>query len=71
MEATKAVILARVSSKEQEEGYSIEAQKHRLQDYCKRKKLEVVKVFEIVESSTRGDRSKTLQRADCDCCRQG
>jgi DNA invertase Pin-like site-specific DNA recombinase len=47
--------------KEQEEGYSIEAQKHRLHDYCKRKKLQVLKVFEIVESSTRGDRSKFME----------
>ena len=61
MEATKAVILARVSSKEQEEGHSIDAQKHRLQEYCKRKKLQVIKVFEIVESSTRGDRSKFME----------
>lgn len=61
MEARKAIILARVSSKEQEEGYSIEAQKHRLHDYCKRKKLEVIKVCEIVESSTRGDRSKFME----------
>ncbi|MGX6960238.1 MAG: recombinase family protein [Rickettsia endosymbiont of Pentastiridius leporinus] len=56
--ATKAVILARVSSREQEEGYSIDAQKHRLQEYCKHKKLEVIKVFEIVESSSRGDRKQ-------------
>ncbi len=58
MEAKKAVILARVSSKEQEDGYSIDAQKHRLQEYCKRKNLTVLKVFEIVESSTKGDRKR-------------
>jgi site-specific DNA recombinase len=54
--ATKAVILTRVSSKEQEEGYSIEAQKHRLQLYCERRGLNVLKTFELVESSTQGDR---------------
>lgn len=32
--AKQAVILARVSSKEQEDGYSIDAQKYRLQEYC-------------------------------------
>ena len=58
MEAKKAVILARVSSKEQEDGYSIDAQKHRLQEYCKRKNLSVIKIFEIVESSTKGDRKR-------------
>ena len=52
----KAIILARVSTKEQEEGYSIAAQKHRLQQYCERKRLDVIQTFEVVESSTQGDR---------------
>lgn len=59
--ATKAVILARVSSREQEEGYSIDAQKHRLQIYCQRRGLEVIRVFEITESTTRGDRAKFME----------
>jgi DNA invertase Pin-like site-specific DNA recombinase len=59
--ASKAVILTRVSSKEQEDGHSIEAQKHRLQVYCQRRGLEVIRVFEITESSTRGDRTKFLE----------
>ncbi|MVM32436.1 recombinase family protein [Spirosoma sp. HMF4905] len=58
--ATKAVILTRVSSKEQEEGYSIEAQKHRLQLYCERRSLTVLKIFELVESSTQGDRKQFM-----------
>jgi len=61
MEAKKAVILARVSSKEQEDGHSIDAQKHRLQEYCLRKGLQVLRVFEIVESSTRGDRKQFME----------
>ena len=61
MEAKKAVILARVSSKEQEDGHSIDAQKHRLQEYCVRKGLEVLQVFEIIESSTRGDRKRFME----------
>ncbi len=56
--AVKAVILARVSSREQEEGYSIEAQKHRLIGYCQQRKLEILHIFEITESSTNGDRKK-------------
>lgn len=54
--ATNAIILVRVSTREQEEGYSIEAQKYRLVEYCQRKNLEVIKTFEIIESSSRGDR---------------
>lgn len=60
-EASKAVILVRVSSREQEEGYSIDAQKHRLENYCARRDIEVLKTFEIVESSTRGDRNKFME----------
>ena len=60
-QATKAVILARVSSKEQEEGYSIDAQKHRLIEYCQRKNLAVIKVFTIIESSSRGDRKHFME----------
>lgn len=51
-----AVILARVSTREQEEGHSIEAQLIRLREYCKRKELEVIQEFVIIESSTRGER---------------
>src|ERR1043165_9534196 len=51
-----AIILARVSSQEQEEGHSIAAQKRRLQEYCERQRLTVIRAYEIVESSTRGDR---------------
>lgn len=54
----KAIILARVSTKEQEEGHSIAAQRQRLVDYCARKGLNVVRIFELVESSTRGERKE-------------
>ena len=37
-------------------GYSLEAQAFRLQEYCLRHNLELIKTFEIVESSTVGDR---------------
>jgi Resolvase, N terminal domain len=52
----KAIILARVSTKEQQEGHSIAAQRLRLVDYCARKGLKVIKTYELVESSTRGER---------------
>ena len=59
--ATKAIILARVSTKEQEEGHSIDAQKYRLIEYCERKNLEIIKVFSIIESSSRGDRKLFME----------
>ncbi len=51
----KAIILARVSTQEQE---SIPAQIQRLQPYIQRKELEVFKTFEIKESSTKDTRKK-------------
>ena len=54
----KAIVLARVSTKEQEEGHSIAAQKQRLVDYCKRKSLTLIRTFDIVESSTKGERKE-------------
>lgn len=49
----KAVIYARVSSKEQEEtGYSLPAQEKLLREYAARKELEVVKVFSVAESAS-------------------
>src|SRR5438874_7953392 len=54
----KAIILARVSTKEQEEGFSIAAQRQRLVEYCARKGLDVIRTFDIVESSTRGERKE-------------
>lgn len=41
----KALLLARVSSKEQEEGQSIPAQERRLREYADRKGLVVDQVF--------------------------
>ena len=52
-EATKAIILVRVSTKEQEDGHSIDAQQHRLLEYCERKNLQVIKTFSIIESSNK------------------
>ena len=53
----KAVILARVSTKEQEEeGVSLDAQIDRLREYCNRKDLDIIKEFELTESSTLGKR---------------
>jgi DNA invertase Pin-like site-specific DNA recombinase len=53
-----------VSSKEQEEGYSIDAQVYRLEEYCLRKGLELLKIFKFSESSTVGNREKFLEAID-------
>ena len=52
----KAILLARVSTKEQEEGHSLVAQLDRLHAYCERKNLDIIQEFTLVESSTRGER---------------
>ncbi|MFH1653351.1 MAG: recombinase family protein [Pseudomonadota bacterium] len=57
----KSIILARVSTREQEEGHSINAQIARLKEYCQRKQFKVLKVFTIIESSTQGDRKEFHQ----------
>lgn len=56
--ATKAVILARVSSSQQEEGKSLTAQENNAKSYCERKGFEILRVFSFVESSTKGTRKK-------------
>ncbi len=49
-----SVILARVSSKAQEdEGYSLDSQLKLLQSYCSSKELNVIKVFRIAETASK------------------
>lgn len=59
-----AVILARVSSKEQEDGHSLEAQLANLESYAQRKDLNVIQVFRIIESSTKGNRPEFERMLD-------
>ena len=60
----KAVILARVSSKEQEEGHSLDAQVNQALSYAFENELAIVRQFRIVESSTKGKRSEFKQMID-------
>ncbi len=56
---TNAIILARVSSKDQEEqGTSIPAQVSRLEQYAKKLDFEVLKTYELTESSSKENRAK-------------
>jgi site-specific DNA recombinase len=49
----KTILLARVSSKEQEEGQSIPAQVRRLREYAEKHRLSVIHEFQLTESSTK------------------
>lgn len=54
----KAIILARVSSKEQEDNNSIPAQTRRLNGYAVRLGLQITETYQLVESSTKANRTK-------------
>jgi len=45
----KAVILIRVSSKEQESNHSLETQELNLKEYCKKNDLPITKTFRLIE----------------------
>src|SRR5690349_6589116 len=56
-----AVILARVSSKSQEdEGYSLDSQLKLLQGYCAKQDLSVVRVFKIAETASKQQSRKVI-----------
>lgn len=57
----KAVILARVSTKDQEEGHSLDAQISNLRLYAGRKNLEIISEYSVIESSTKGHRPEFMQ----------
>lgn len=60
----KAVILARVSSKSQEdEGYSLDSQVKLLQSYCDNKGLVVAKTFKVTESASKASQRRTFKEA--------
>ena len=61
MENNNAVILARVSSKSQEdEGYSLDSQMKLLQGYCDNKGLKVIRVFKIAETASKEQSRKVF-----------
>ena len=61
LKAKVAVILARVSSKPQEDGYSIDGQINKGRDYCARRGLKVIREYTFHESSTHGSRPKFFE----------
>ena len=60
----KAVIFARVSTKDQEEGHSLDAQVIQALNYATENDLPIVKQFKIIESSTKGKRPEFKQMID-------
>ncbi len=54
----KTILLARVSSKEQEEGQSIPAQVRRLREYAEKNCMAVIHEFQLIESSTKDTRKE-------------
>jgi DNA invertase Pin-like site-specific DNA recombinase len=54
----KAILLARVSSREQEEGYSLSAQEKLILEYSQREKLNIAKRFVFVESAKDSNKRK-------------
>ena len=57
-ECKQAVRIARISSRKQEKGASLDAQKSTIYDYCDRQNFTIIKEFIITESSSRGDRKQ-------------
>jgi site-specific DNA recombinase len=54
----KAIIFARVSNKDQEDGQSIPAQTRRLTEYAIKKHFQIENTFQITESSTQDTRKQ-------------
>lgn len=52
----RAVVFARVSTREQKEGYSISGQLHRIEEYCGSKNIPIIATYTPAESSTKGAR---------------
>src|SRR6187401_2569587 len=59
-----AVMYVRVSSKEQEQGFSIPAQRQLLKDYAEREGIHVVQEFEDVETAKRSGRTSFSEMVD-------
>lgn len=64
---SNVVILARVSSKAQEdEGYSLDSQLKLLMGYCEQRELNIIKIFKIAETASKEQRRCTVPCAAVD-----
>lgn len=57
-ECSQCVIMARVSSREQAQGASIDAQLEMIRDYSRKHNFTIIKEYHVVESSTNGERKR-------------
>lgn len=62
IDGTNCVVYTRVSTKEQEDGYSLETQKTGIEDYCEKHKLNIVGYFGGVYESAQTDERKEFNR---------
>lgn len=60
----RAVVFARVSTREQTEGYSIEGQLRHIEQYCENKNIPIIATYTPAESSTKGARKKFFEMLD-------
>ena len=61
---SKAVLLARVSSKgQEEEGYSLDSQVKLLKSYCENKSLRVAQTFKVAESASKSSQRRIFKEA--------
>lgn len=58
MDLNSAYLIARVSSKDQEAGYSLSSQGRLMNEYAQRNGLNIVKVFEVAETASKADERK-------------
>lgn len=63
----KAIIFARVSSKDQEDGQSIPAQVRRLTEYALKKNFVIANTFQVTESSSKETRKQFEQIINRTC----
>ncbi len=61
MNPKTAIAIARVSSKEQADGYSIEAQKTPIREYCRKHDIKLLQIFEFYESAGKKDRHHFME----------
>src|SRR3990167_2024317 len=58
----QAVIFCRVSSKDQEVGYSLAAQKSLLVDYCRKNNFKIVDTIQLAETASKDEQRKVFNQ---------
>ena len=61
---TKAALLCRVSTKDQEEGFSLEAQERLLRDYCEKKGFVLSFVWSFSETASKYELRRKFKKRE-------